>query len=170
MSNENSQVPLETAPDSAPNGAEVVSKQHSTAKIEPELLERVEAEARRVAISIINHEQHSGPMPSPKQFKEYDSALPGTAQIIRDEFQANGLHVRESEKRALEANIEDVRENRKTAERLVWGSLAFVLILALSGHENVAIAVAVSTVAAVITGFLKKPSAKPEAPSPQDDE
>ncbi|MDY0035746.1 MAG: hypothetical protein RBS05_07565 [Zoogloea oleivorans] len=170
MSNESSQPQFDLATDSAPNGAEIVSETKNTHAIEPELLERVEAEARRVAVSVIKHEMHSGPMPSPKQFRDYDAALPGTALIIRDEFQANGQHVRDSEKRALEATIGDNRENRKTAERLVWGSLAFVLVLALAGHENVAIAVAVSTVAAVITGFLQKRSAKPPATVPQEGE
>jgi cobalamin synthase len=63
------------------------------------------------------------------------------------------------EDRGQAALIENDRQNRKTAERLVWASLVLILLLSVFGHEKAAIAVAVTTVAAVITGFLsKKPS------------
>ena len=47
----------------------------------------------------------------------------GLASEIRDEFLANGKHVRELEKAALEAHKGDNEQNRKVAERLVWGAL-----------------------------------------------
>lgn len=171
MSNENSpQRPDEGTPDSAPKGAEVVSAPCDLPDIQPELLERIAVEARRVAVSVIKHEMHAGPMPAPKQLREYDAALPGTALIIRDEFQANGLHVRESEKRALEASIEDNRQNRLTAERLVFGAFVLILVLALAGHDTVGGIVAGTTVLAVITGFLKKGTSKKAQPAPSPDE
>ncbi len=54
----------------------------------------------------------------------------------------------------------DRTQNRKVAERLVWGALIASTILALTGHDGVAATIAVSTVGAVITGFLRKKSAE----------
>lgn len=139
---------------SAPTGAEVVSSTRDIPGIAPELLERIEEVARLQAVSVVAHESHSGPMPPPKQLAHYEKVLPGTAQIIRDEFQANGAHVRHMEQRALEAQKDDNDQNRHVAERLVWGALISSFILALTGHEWVAGTIAVSTVGAVITGFL----------------
>ncbi len=50
----------------------------------PVLLEKIEAQARIVAMTVIKHEMHSGPLPSPKLFAEYDAVLPGTALSIRN--------------------------------------------------------------------------------------
>lgn len=153
MSEGNSRVPTENdQPDSAPQGAEVVS---DTSR-EPELLERLEKIEGVVAVSEVLHERHSGPMPSPKQLAEYDKVLPGTAKIIREEFQANGGHVRTMEARAVEYHKHDNVENRKIAERLIWAALAATVLLALAGHDWVAGTIAVSTVGAVVTGFLNK--------------
>lgn len=170
MSNENSLTPSSHT-DQQPEESDAVLKVKDPGSTpgESELLERVTETAKRVAVSAVKHEMHSGPMPAPKQLREYDAALPGTARIIRDEFQANGKHIRESERRGLEASIEDSKENRKTAERLVWGSLCLVLILALTEHENAAIAVAVTTVAAVITGFLQRRAPKASAATSEEE-
>ncbi len=112
--------------------------------------------ARVVAVSEIRHERHSGPMPAPTQLAEYENVLPGTAMIIRDEFQANGAHVRAMESKAVEYTRQDNVDNRRVAERLVWAALAATVFLALVGHDWVAGTVAVSTVGAVVTGFLNK--------------
>lgn len=156
MSDENSNKPLDAPAASAPQGAEVVSAPKKPDDIEPELLERIEKIARVVAVSEIRHELHSGPMPSPMQLAEYEKVLPGTAKIIRDEFQANGTHVRTMESKAVEYTKHDNVDNRKIAERLVWAALGSTVVLALTGHDWVAGTIAVSTVGAVVTGFLNK--------------
>lgn len=146
----------ETSPLSSEAVAPAQPEVATSIPLEPALLERVEGEIAHKIIAAIKSERHSGPMPSAKQFKEYDEALPGTALAIREEFQANGKHIRGLEERGQMALIENDRCNRQTAERLVWASLLLILVLSLFGHENVAIAVSVTTVAAVITGFLSK--------------
>lgn len=115
----------------------------------------VKKEATRAAVSVVRHEMHSGPMPSPEQLAMYDAALPGTALIIRDEFQANGAHIRDMEKRALEAAKDDNDRNRWAALILVLFSLTSSVVLAITGHDWVAGIIAASTVTAVITGFLR---------------
>lgn len=131
----------------------------ASSEIDPRILEVVRKEAELVSYAVVHQETHSGPMPSPKQLLEYESALPGLASEIRDEFLANGKHVRELEKAALEAHKGDNEQNQKVAERLVWGALLAAILLAILGHDWVAGTIAVSTVGAVITGFLKQRAA-----------
>lgn len=172
MPNESSQQPPDTATPSFQEGALTTAiDQDPTPCLESELLERVEEVARSTAVTTVRHEMHAGPMPAPRQLAEYDAVLPGTAIIIRDEFQANGRHVRSMEERAQTALIENDRQNRHTAERLVWASLFLILALAALGHDKVAIAVAVTTVVAVITGFLRRRPMKGDEPNePTSDE
>jgi uncharacterized membrane protein len=159
MPNESSQLPPDASTPAQEAGALQNVIDDPSPCLESELLERVEEVARVAAVTTVRHEMHAGPMPAPQQLAQYDAVLPGTALIIRTEFQANGAHVRNMEDRGQAALIENDRQNRKTAERLVWASLVLILLLSVFGHEKAAIAVAVTTVAAVITGFLsKKPS------------
>lgn len=144
-------------PEAAPGRQDTQNK--PPVEFEPEILDQLEQRIEKVAIRVVQHEMHSGPMPSAKQFGEYDRVLPGTAKIIRDEFQSNSAHVREMERNGQAAAVTRDIDNRKTAERLVMFAFALILILALTGHENVAIAVAVTTVVAVISGFLRTGSA-----------
>lgn len=134
----------------------------------PVLLEKIEAQARTVAMTVIKHEMHSGPLPSPKLFAEYDAVLPGTALSIRNAFEKNGEHVRNMESQAIAAHVANDIANRKVAERLVWASLGLIGLLAITGHESVAIAVAVTTVIAVITGFLNNKASASEKDSAEN--
>lgn len=120
----------------------------------PVLRELIQEESQRVITTVLKAESHSGPLPSPKQLAKYNELLPGTADIIIGEYQANGSHVRNMERLALEAQKDDNDRSRRVAERLVWASLASVIGLALSNHESVAIALAVTTVGAIISGFF----------------
>jgi len=71
--------------------------------LDPRIKEEVEKVASSVSYAIVRQELHSGPMPSPKQLAEYEQVLPGLAAEIRNEFLANGNHVREIEKESLSA-------------------------------------------------------------------
>lgn len=151
MSDENlpkSSAPLEIQ-------AEVSTAEEHPVVIEPAVLERIAGQVATRAI-MISRESFSGPMPSPEMFSKYEKVLPGTAKIIRDEFQANASHVREQEKKALEAQIENDSSNRHVAKQLVWGAFALIALTALTGHESVAIALSVTTIIGIIGGFLEK--------------
>lgn len=123
--------------------------------LDPEVLDRIESVARTTAYAVIQHESHAGPMPSPRDFALYEKVLPGTAQTIRDEFVKNADHMRKMQSEAMQYQKDDNDRNRKSAERLVWGALVVIVVLTGMGHPGAAIAVAVTTVTAVITGFLK---------------
>ena len=136
------------AENAAPKGAEVISRAEEVPSLSPDM--EIESVVQ------VRHERYVGPLPHPQQLKDYEAVLPGTAQIILNEFQANGKHVREMEARALEAVKSDNDLNRISAACLVLVALGVVVFLAWIGRENVAIAVACTTVAAVIMGFLNQ--------------
>lgn len=123
--------------------------------IDQEVLDKVERVARTTAISVVRHESHVGPMPSPRDFALYDKVLPGTAEAIRDQFVLNAAHVREMERLALQSHKDDNDKNRSSAERLMWGALIASFILALMGYQVVAGILAASSVGAIAAGFLK---------------
>lgn len=164
---------LSNSPDtigSADSEVEAASNPRRTTSIAPELLEQIKEEARVQAISVVAHESHSGPMPPPRQLAQYEEVLPGTAKIIRDEFQANGAHVRLVEMRAMELQKDDNDKNRTVAQQLVWGALVASVLLALADQQWVAGTIAVSTVGAVVTGFLNRRStSSDQASSPSDE-
>lgn len=150
---------IKPTPSPAPPTEEAAST--AVTKEEVARLEQLVLEQRlesREFIARIQHESHSGPMPSPRQLALYDAVLPGTAQVIRDEFQANSAHVRAVELRVLEFTKDDNDKNRKAAVGLVAAGLIATVLLALAGRDGVATAIAVSTIGAVITGFLKRPA------------
>lgn len=136
----------------------------------PVLRELIHEESQRVLATLLQAEAHSGPLPSPTQLSRYDELLPGTAQVIIDEYQANGAHVREMEALALRSQKDDNDRNRRVAERLVWASLLCVTGLAVSGHDTVAMVLAATTVGAIVTGFFAgKPATKNQRPADADD-
>lgn len=153
----------ERAPNESPDEerlpASVITEQ-DLQPIIPALRVLIKEEAQHAITTVMQSESHSGPIPSPAQLAKYDVVRPGTADVIVNEYQANSAHVRNMEKQALSALKSDNDLNRRVAERLVWGSLASVIGLALSGHDAVATAVAITTVGAVIAGFLtgRKPA------------
>lgn len=134
----------------------IATEEQEATEFDPRLIEVIRQEAHSISYAIIESEYHSGPMPSPKQLADYEKILPGLATEIRDEFLRNGRHVREMESKAMEYAKDDNDKNRRVAERLVWVSLTFSVVLALTGHDWVAGVIAASTVGAVITGFLNK--------------
>jgi uncharacterized membrane protein len=124
--------------------------------IESEKLDQiVEAVTKRVT-RVVQAQSFSGPIPPPRMLQQYDEVHPGFAKIIVDEFASNGHHVRTQEAEALRNAIRRDDENRASAKHLVWGAFALIAILAYTSHDGVAIAVAVTTVVAIIGGFLGK--------------
>ncbi|QDQ87643.1 hypothetical protein FMZ60_08605 [Alcaligenaceae bacterium SJ-26] len=155
------QNPLEAINESRQDDAVPVDSTKDAPGVEEvEILDRLgpairESVERSIHLAV-SHESHSGPMPPPKQFALYDAALPGTAKVIRDEFQANSLHIRTMESRALGAHKDDNDKNRSAAERLVWGALIAAVVLALTGHDWVAVVIVGTTVALILANFLNR--------------
>lgn len=132
-----------------------------------ELEEITERRIQRVIATHLAH--YSGPMPPPSFLAEYEKLVPGAAKAIVDEFVANGAHVRKMDTKAIDYAKDEADKNRRVAAGIVILALAVVFVLALFGQKEVAIAVAVTTVGAVITGFLnRKPDAKEKAKDEQD--
>lgn len=136
-------------------------------KLEPEVLEAITAKVVQV---VAHQEMHSGPLPSPRQLEAYERAFPGTRELILQEYKLNGEHVRDMERSALRYQKSDNNWNRICAFALVLLSLGATVALSLHGHDWVAGCLALTTVGAVITGFLNQRSLSARDASPDDGE
>lgn len=151
LAKQNSQ---ENLPEAIEPNQKVVPTEVDPVLLDPLVLDAVTKAAIRTSISI-SQESHSGPMPSPKILSEYEQVVPGLAAQIRDEFLANGAHIRKLEEKSVDAHIQNDNKNRQVARELVWGALGGSIFLAYFGHDWVAGLLAATTVGAVIAGFLR---------------
>jgi len=119
---------------------------------------------------LLQQESHSGPMPAPALLAQYELALPGTAEIIRAEFQTNGEHTRKMELLIAQMHKDEWDKNRRAAQQLAWGALLASVGLAALGHDVVAAAIATTTVGALVAAFLydRKTEAVKDKENPPD--
>lgn len=120
-------------------------------KVERIVEHAVENAVERAVIQI-RQESYRGPLPKPEHLKAYDEICPGAAKDILNEFTENGRHVRECEKRGLNASIWKVTRGQifATILALVCLVLAFVCV---SQYQATGVAVAFI----VLTGTLVLP-------------
>ncbi|PMS36016.1 putative membrane protein [Trinickia symbiotica] len=116
----------------------------------PELQELVE----HSVLLALQSESYRGPVPKPEHLRQYEEILPGAARIIVEEFQANGRHSREVEMAGLRSTTSIDTRAQWIAGGLVLVGFGLVYELSMTGHDSVAIAVAVGLLGTVITGFL----------------
>lgn len=129
-----------------------ICEEELTQILEQKILPQVMVQLRQE----VRHEFHSGPIPSGKQLAEYEKVCPGAAQLILNEFQKNGEHMRSMQRDALVAQKSDNDRNRWSALILVLAALIAIVVLALFDQPWVAGLLATTTVGAVITGFLNQ--------------
>lgn len=121
--------------------------------VEGQKVERiVEQAVMKAVVHIKKSETFSGPLPKPDHLKAYDDICPGAAQDILNEFKANGQHVRDCEKRALNASIWKVTRGQIIAAALAILCLVFAVICVAYFQAN---GVAIALV--VLTGTLVLP-------------
>jgi uncharacterized membrane protein len=102
-----------------------------------------------------------GPLPDPSDLERYDLIVRGAAERIIRMAETQAAHSQSQERLLLEANIRAhdaaVRiQRRGQIFALVMGlaALSATVATAWMGHENVAIALAVSCVGALVAAFL----------------
>ncbi|MDV4312759.1 DUF2335 domain-containing protein [Acinetobacter indicus] len=151
MTNENpAHSPTELTDDSEKDSldSEIILKE---GKVERIVEHAVENAVERAVIQI-RQESYRGPLPKPEHLKAYDEICPGAAKDILNEFKENGRHVRECEKRGLNASIWKVTRGQifATILALVCLSLAFICV---SQYQANGVAIAFI----VLTGTLVLP-------------
>jgi len=113
--------------------------------------------------------QFSGPMPPPECLHQYDQIVPGAAREIIDEFRANGAHQRTMDQAVLEAASTRDTRGQWMACSLVLLGFILIMSLAYTGHDGVAIAVAVSLLGAVAANFLQGKKSESSQPAKDSD-
>jgi len=132
-----------------------------SSKKSPKIQQRTDAPAPIETLQLLlQRESYSGPMPLPELLARYDQVLPGTAEIIRAEFQTNGEHTRKMELLIAQMHKDEWDKNRRAAQQLAWGALLASAVLAVLGHDGVAIAIATTTIGALVAGFLHQRKAE----------
>ncbi len=106
---------------------------------------------------------HEGPLPSPEIVRAYEDICPGAAKRILTYAEKEQQHRHDMEKIALEANIEDMRANRKAEGRGQW--LAFVVsiiailtggVIALCGYPFEGTILSGATLVGIVATFITR--------------
>lgn len=144
--------PIESNDDSATDSmdSEIVLKEGKVERIVESAVER----AVEHAVIQIRQESYRGPLPKPEHLKAYDEICPGAAKDILNEFKENGRHVRECEKRGLNASIWKVTRGQIFATILALACLALAFIC-VSQYQANGVAVAfIALTATLVLPFL----------------
>lgn len=95
----------------------------------------------------------TGPLPTAARLAEYDAVLPGTAKVIRDEFQSQGGHRRFMEKFVVIINGFSQLGGLGIGGYLAWLSLSLAFELIRTGRSIEGFATFVGSVAALAGVF-----------------
>jgi len=113
----------------------------------------------------VRAEMFIGPLPHPDILKRYDEVMPGIADRIVAEFQAESLHRREQEKAALHAESREAMRGQLFAFLTVVAAFITVGWLGWLGHPAAAGAVAGTTIVGLVIAFIqgrKQPTVPPQ--------
>jgi uncharacterized membrane protein len=110
----------------------------------------------------------SGPMPAPQVLRGYNDIVPGAAERIMLQYEADAKHHREMSKLALTAEVADSRRAHYIAAFIVLVGIGVAAWLALAGLASVAIALVSVLLISVLANYLNNKRTEPEpAPPPQ---
>lgn len=105
--------------------------------------------------SIVQEERFSGPLPHPKHFKQYDDALPGSGQELLDMAKSNLRHAQDLQAKALQADIDDMKEGRRLGFAALVILMIGAIICGLMDKDTIALALLGATVLGTITHLIR---------------
>ncbi len=91
-----------------------------------------------VRVSIVEAASFSGPLPPPTMYREYESALPGSAERILAMVEKEQKHRIMWETTALNASGQETKRGQWLGFAIAMACLGAAIFLAVSGHEVVA--------------------------------
>lgn len=115
-----------------------------------ELLEQLPADARVVVQGIIA-KRHSGPLPDPQTFREYEAVYPGAAEEILAGARENRHHRIDMDRRLAGT----ARLSLILTWALVAGFLVAAVVLGLAGHDLLAGIFGVGGLAPVLVAMMR---------------
>jgi uncharacterized membrane protein len=114
----------------------------------------VEERAVRRAIEFFEARLHAGPLPDAEEYGAYDHVLPGTAQVIRDEWQLEAANRRQLQTEMVRANIRWRTRGQYFAAFLVFLIVVGSFAAIFTGKSIAGIATLVLAAAALSSRFL----------------
>lgn len=135
-----------------------------------------------VMLGMAVSEQHSGPLPSPRQMREYEATVSGAAERIMQMAEREQQHRHDIQRLNVEFRSTAFNhvKSRETRGQVIGGLLAagvlgLSIYLAWQGHPNAAVTLAASTMVAIAAVFatrqwLKNPAPKQENQLPEESE
>lgn len=131
------------------------------------LLEELPEDKRDVVLSAIysvRQSSYSGPLPPPEDFASYERVLAGSTDRILTMAEEQQKHRLETEKKIVDGKLSRMQSGQTIGCLLVAMFGVFAFVLALCGHDDVAIWLGVTTVISIAIVFVlnKMPSHKSE--------
>lgn len=124
----------------------------------------------------VSEERHSGPLPSPRQLREYEEIVPGGAERIFQmaERQQSHRHQQEKDIAGLRVRVFEHVERREIRGQLIaTGMSVFIGIiggwLINLGHPNLGSALIVGTMASIAGVFITSRADKKKIEPPSED-
>ncbi|EPM0011119.1 DUF2335 domain-containing protein [Pseudomonas aeruginosa] len=157
--------------------------EHEGSPVLGELLEKPTTKAalsRVVASAITLHqERHSGPLPSPRQMREYEKCLPGAAERIMAMAEREQQNRHETQRAFMDfrnRTLEHVRERDSRGQwlgfALALGVLALGTLIAVLGFPKTGAALAAGTMIGLAGVFISRRVQRgpdmSEAPDPDE--
>ena len=130
------------------------------------------------AISV-HEERHSGPLPSPRQIRDYEATLLGGAERIFQmaEREQQHRHAMQSKDSGFRSQAFDHIQRRERRGQTIGGALAFCVLLLSAymtslGHPGPAATLAGTTLIGIAAVFVtrQKKSPPPKDPEPASDQ
>lgn len=95
-----------------------------------------------------------GPLPAPQILADYDKVYAGAAGIIIKEFKENSKHIRDTNQKAINAQIEKEKRGQYMAYSILIGILMVVCISLMLGNTTFAGVSGVAFIALAAKSFV----------------
>lgn len=121
-----------------------------------EVLEGLPKEKREIIISALSVHQKTfiGPLPAPEDFAEYEKILPGSTNRILTMAEKQSEHRMKSESLIIHQKFKQSGLGQIIGAVLVLCFGIIALILGLTGHDDVALGIGVTTVISIAIVFV----------------
>jgi uncharacterized membrane protein len=106
---------------------------------------------------IVSQQNWSGPLPPPVALEEFNRIVPGAAERIFAQFEAEGTHRRKLEQRQSKFVVRDVHIGQFLAGLFALGGLSVAALAIWLNAPWVATIIGGGTIGPIVYAFLRKP-------------
>ena len=103
---------------------------------------------------IVLQQLYQGPLPHPDMLAKFETLYPGASKLLFEQFQDQGKHRMEIEKKVIEANIRSARLGQWMGYSLCMVALVGGGVLVCFGIRTEGLIAAVAGLTALVTVFL----------------